>query len=289
MTTRPWDPEGLRFKRYLGPILDALRTLGGSGTRRQVVDQIACDLNLPPEAVEERRMSGNPRFPDQVSWARLYLKYEGLINSPKHGVWSLTDKGRATHLSITDGLTIVSYWDKVLATGGNISGLRSQNVECQSMNDNKNNRPSATFDESTQALRSKAESHRRDDHLAWLLTNGFQSIGCWSADSSKLQRQIDLQKRPGVYAFVVNDRIAYIGKATNIRGRLRGYNRSLLPEPSPPFRLVHQMIRETIEANGIVEAWVHMHGIDTHDTIERLEAKWISDICPAWNIIGVPC
>ena len=288
MTTRPWDPEGLRFRRYLGPILDALRTLRGSATRRQVVHQIARDLNLPPEAVGERRRSGSLRFPDQVSWARLYLKHEGLINSPKRGVWSLTNKGLATHLSIADGLAIVLYWDKVFAKGGTTAGLPSQNVECQSTNDYRNNRTSVTFDKSMHALQSDADSHRRDGHVAWLLANGFQPIGCWSAASPKLQRLIDLQKNPGVYAFVVNDRFVYIGKATNIRGRLRGYNRSLLPEPSPPFRMVHQMIRETVQADGTVEAWVHMHGIASHDTVERLEGKWITDICPAWNVLGVP-
>lgn len=288
MTIRPWDPEGLRFKRYLGPILDALRTLGGSATRQQVVDQIAHDLNLPPEAVGERRRSGNLRFPDQVSWARLYLKHEGLISSPKHGVWSLTDKERETHLSISDGIAIVSHWDKVFAEGGRTVALRSQKVECQSTKDNRNNKTSINFDDSLNVLRSKADSHCRDDHVAWLVANGFKQIGCWSAASSKLQRHIYLEKRPGVYAFIVNDRIEYIGKATNIRGRLRGYNRSLLPEPSHPFRLVHQMIRQTVEADGTVEAWVLMNGIESHDTVERLEEKWITDICPAWNVLGVP-
>jgi hypothetical protein len=289
MKTRSWDPEGLRFKRYLGPVLDALRTLGGSATRQQVVDQIAHDLNLPPEAVGERRRSGNLRFPDQVSWARLYLKHEGLIDSPKHGVWALTNKGRATHLSISDGIAIVSYWDNAFTEGGKTVAPRSQKVESQSMDDCRHNKTSISFDDSLNVLRSKADnSHCCDDHVALLVANGFKRIGSWSVASSKLQRCINLEKRPGVYAFVVNDRIEYIGKATNIRGRLRGYNRSLLPEPTPPFRLVHQMIRQTVEADGTVEAWVFMHGSESHETIERLEEKWITGICPAWNVLGVP-
>jgi len=117
MTTRPWDPEGLRFKRYLGPILDALRTLGGSATPGQVAKQVGRDLDLPAEAVSERRRSGNPRFANQLSWACLYLKHEGLVEAPKRGVWTLTAKGRATRLSVADGLALVSYWDGMFSEG----------------------------------------------------------------------------------------------------------------------------------------------------------------------------
>ncbi|MET0163657.1 MAG: hypothetical protein ABW318_01475 [Vicinamibacterales bacterium] len=72
MATRPWDAEGLRFKKYLGPILDALRVLGGSGTPRQVRDEIARSLSLPAEAVGEVRRSGTARLQSQLSFAKIY-------------------------------------------------------------------------------------------------------------------------------------------------------------------------------------------------------------------------
>jgi restriction system protein len=39
--------EGAKFLRYFGPLLDALRGLGGSGTPDEVVERIATDLQLP--------------------------------------------------------------------------------------------------------------------------------------------------------------------------------------------------------------------------------------------------
>jgi restriction system protein len=86
------DIEGARFVRYFGPLLDALRSLGGSGSPQEVAEQIAHDLNLPKETQSELMDSGAPRFPNQVAWARFYLTREGLLDSSRRGVWSLTDK-----------------------------------------------------------------------------------------------------------------------------------------------------------------------------------------------------
>ena len=46
----------------------------------------------------EVRRTGQKRFHNQVCWARQYLVWEGLIDSGKRGVWSLTPQGVATEL-----------------------------------------------------------------------------------------------------------------------------------------------------------------------------------------------
>ena len=93
--------EGSVFVRFFGPLLDALRGLGGSGTPDEVVDRIAKDLKLPDETQNELLPSGEPRFRNQVAWARFYLVREGLLDSSKRGVWSLTERGRSTTLCST--------------------------------------------------------------------------------------------------------------------------------------------------------------------------------------------
>jgi hypothetical protein len=92
-------PEGARFVRYFGPLLDALRALGGSGTPDEVVERIAQDLRLSDDVQNELLPSGEPRYRNQVAWARFYLVREGLLDSSKRGVWSLTERGRATTLT----------------------------------------------------------------------------------------------------------------------------------------------------------------------------------------------
>lgn len=88
------------FLTYFGPILDALRTLGGSGTPDEVVEKIAQDLHLSDEVQNELVPSGASRLKTNVAFARFYLYREGLLASSKRGVWSLTEKGRNTHLSV---------------------------------------------------------------------------------------------------------------------------------------------------------------------------------------------
>lgn len=86
------------FVRYFGPLLDALRGLGGSGTPDEVVERIAHDLGLSDEVQNDLLPSGQPRYRNQVAWARFYLVREGLLDSSKRGVWSLTEQGRSSVL-----------------------------------------------------------------------------------------------------------------------------------------------------------------------------------------------
>jgi restriction system protein len=97
--TRKKKDEGSQFVRYFGPLLDALRGLGGSGTPDEVIERIAQDLDLSDEVQNELIPSGQPRYRNQVAWARFYLVREGLLDSSKRGVWSLTERGRGTALS----------------------------------------------------------------------------------------------------------------------------------------------------------------------------------------------
>lgn len=91
--------NGPQFVRFFGPLLDALRKLGGSGTPEEAVDQIAKDLGISDAEQDERLPSGEPRLRNQIAWARFYLVRDGLLDSSKRGVWSLTEKGRAATLT----------------------------------------------------------------------------------------------------------------------------------------------------------------------------------------------
>lgn len=102
--------DGAQFLKYFGPLLDALRKLGGSGTPDEVVEQIAKDLSLPDDLQNELLPSGEPRFRNQVSWGRFYLVREGLVDSSKRGVWSLTEKGRTATLTLEQAGEVRSRW-----------------------------------------------------------------------------------------------------------------------------------------------------------------------------------
>ena len=107
------NTEGTKFLRYFGPLLDALRKLGGSGSPDEVVEQVASDMNLSDEEQNEVVPSGGSRLKTNVAWARFYLVREGLLDSSKRGVWSLTEKGRNSKVSVDQAEEIFSRRVKI--------------------------------------------------------------------------------------------------------------------------------------------------------------------------------
>lgn len=87
------------FVRWFGPLLDALRALGGSAAPREALDRIAATEKVPDSLRNEILKSGQERFYNQVHWARQYLVWEGLIDSTRRGVWTLTPLGQTTKLT----------------------------------------------------------------------------------------------------------------------------------------------------------------------------------------------
>lgn len=104
---------GPNFVRYFGPLLDALREIGGSAKPDEAVDRVAQDMRIPDRVLDETLPSGGARFRNRVAWARFYLTREGLLDSSKRGVWSLTEQGRQTTLTHQQAYAIFRKWSKV--------------------------------------------------------------------------------------------------------------------------------------------------------------------------------
>jgi restriction system protein len=113
LATKDKKDEGSQFVRYFGPLLKALRGLGGSAKAEEAVDRVAEDLKLADDVLNETLPSGGSRFRNQVAWARFYLVREGLIDSSKHGVWSLTEKGFKTDLTLEQSRETFLKWVKL--------------------------------------------------------------------------------------------------------------------------------------------------------------------------------
>lgn len=107
------EEEGAQFVRYFGPLLDALRGLGGSAKADEAVDRVALDLNIADEVLDETLPSGGSRFRNQVAWARFYLVQEGLIDSSKHDVRSLTERGFKTSLAPEQSREMFLKWVRI--------------------------------------------------------------------------------------------------------------------------------------------------------------------------------
>ena len=103
MSPRSMGPQ---FVRFFGPVLDALRALGGSGSPTEVADKVAETMKIPQKQQEELTSSGQQRFLDRIHRARFYLSTDGFISSSERGVWVLTDKGRNKILTHEEALEI---------------------------------------------------------------------------------------------------------------------------------------------------------------------------------------
>lgn len=98
------------FVKWFGPLLDALRQLGGSAKPREASDKIAENLKIQDEKLNELLNSGQSRYYNQVAWARQYLAWEGLLDTSQHGIWALSQKGESTSLNDVQARELFLKW-----------------------------------------------------------------------------------------------------------------------------------------------------------------------------------
>lgn len=104
--TKLHSSAGPRFVQYFGPVLDALRTLGGEAKPKDVFDWIIKNKAVPKSDIEAVTKGGNPSFENRVGWARFYLVKGGLIDDGRRGIWALTQEGKDTKLDDAAALEI---------------------------------------------------------------------------------------------------------------------------------------------------------------------------------------
>lgn len=121
-----------KFVRWMGPILDALRELGGAASAKQVEEFIARSYDVETPELATVLKSGQTRFYNHLHWARLYLTYEKLIECPKAGQWQLTKSGREQHLRDEDALAIHRKWSRQFAASRKQATRESKNGEAES-------------------------------------------------------------------------------------------------------------------------------------------------------------
>ncbi len=97
---------GPRFVRYFGPVLDALRNLGGTARPDDVANLVASSVGISTTEQNELNKSGQSRFRNHLHWARFYLVKAGLIEASERGVWSLNKTGHDTNLDHAAALQV---------------------------------------------------------------------------------------------------------------------------------------------------------------------------------------
>lgn len=90
-TRQKIDERIPRYTQLLQATFAALKTLGGSGTNEEILDQIVKGLQITDE-VADIPHKGNPNKTElsyQADWARTYLNKYGVIENSARSVWSI--------------------------------------------------------------------------------------------------------------------------------------------------------------------------------------------------------
>lgn len=83
------------FLRWMKPLLQALKDLGGSAKPQEARKKIIENEQLSDEEINVVRGKNNVnKFENEVAFARNYLVYAGYIDKSVHGVWTLTEAGK---------------------------------------------------------------------------------------------------------------------------------------------------------------------------------------------------
>jgi restriction system protein len=93
--------KGPQFLRFCSPIIETLKTLGGSGQPKEITDTVLERLHISEHEQAQTLKNGSSRVRNQVAWARFYLAKADWLDASRRGVWALTEKGRTVQLTPT--------------------------------------------------------------------------------------------------------------------------------------------------------------------------------------------
>jgi restriction system protein len=85
------------FDTFMNPVIQALKSLGGSGTIEEINNKASEIVGLSDEQLEvlhNPEKGGQTEVEYRLAWTRTYLKKYGVLENSSRGVWALTPKGR---------------------------------------------------------------------------------------------------------------------------------------------------------------------------------------------------
>ena len=85
------------FDALMNPVIQALKSLGGSGTIEEINNEVSEIAGLSDEQLEilhNPEKGGQTEVEYRLAWTRTYLKKYGVLENSSRGVWALTLKGR---------------------------------------------------------------------------------------------------------------------------------------------------------------------------------------------------
>lgn len=100
VASSPEKVSNAAFLKWFGPLVQALRDLGGTASPKDARQKIIENENLSEEDISETRGKNNVnKFGNEVAWARNYLVKGGYVDNSERGLWSLTEAGKTVDMT----------------------------------------------------------------------------------------------------------------------------------------------------------------------------------------------
>ncbi len=100
------SPHLTGHMQFFLPIIEVLRKLGGAASPSELKDALIDMLQITEEELQETLKNGVSRIDNQVTWSKVYLVREGLLDVSAPDVWSLTEDGLRRQLTEDDAQAI---------------------------------------------------------------------------------------------------------------------------------------------------------------------------------------
>ncbi len=85
------------YDKMMNPLIQALKSLGGSGTIEEIENKVIEILDLSDKQLEvlhNPERGGQTEVAYRLGWTRTYLKKYDVLENSSRGVWALTSKGQ---------------------------------------------------------------------------------------------------------------------------------------------------------------------------------------------------
>lgn len=108
------SPSNSEFLKYFAPLIQALKDLGGSATRKEAHEKVIELMDITEEELNVTyEKTGASRVLNLIDFARNDLAHEGFISSGTKGVWALTELGMNTDMTRELAGHIHMKWVKI--------------------------------------------------------------------------------------------------------------------------------------------------------------------------------
>ncbi|MCR4645436.1 MAG: AAA family ATPase [Oscillospiraceae bacterium] len=113
-TTESLTVSNSEFLKYFSPLIQALKDLGGSATRKEAHEKVIELMGISDDELSVTyEKTGASRVLNQIDFARNDLAHEGFISSEIKGVWALTELGMTIEMTRELAGRIRTKWIKI--------------------------------------------------------------------------------------------------------------------------------------------------------------------------------